>query len=166
MIETKRPRGNPNWVKGMRPVCTTGGKPVMTWQPPAQRAEYLSTHYTPNELIKMAVEIAAGKSTKLSTQDAIVCVQIANILQMRDGVERERLYDRLFGKVPDRTINLNLNLDASPDQLSERALALLQKIAPMDIEQIECEAVILEDDNSDLVDEPLVVEDDDDLVQE
>lgn len=115
----------------------------------------------------MAKAIAAGRKVPLSTQDAIVCVQLGNILEMRDGIERERMYDRLFGKVPDRTINLNLNLDVSPDQLSERAILLLQKIAPMDIDRIESKAVILEDDNSDLIDEPLTTEDDDaPLVQE
>lgn len=166
MIEAKRPRGNPNWSKGM-PSQNPSGRPTQTWQPPSQRAEYLTTKFKTHELIAFAKLIANGERvSQLSSQDAIVCIQLANIYQLRDGIERERMYDRLFGKVPDRTINLNLNLDVSPDQLSERATALLRKIAPMDIEQLDSEAVTLEDD-SDLVDEPLVSEEDDsDLVQE
>lgn len=124
----------------------------MTWQPPSQRAEYLTTKFKTHELIAFAKQIANGERvSQLSSQDAIVCIQLANIYQLRDGLERERMYDRLFGKVPDRTINLNLNLDVSPDQLSQRAITLLQKIAPMDIEQIEA-------DDSDLVSEPVMNE--------
>lgn len=163
MTLEKRKRGNPAFYKGM-PSNNPGGKPAMTWQPPSQRAEYLTTKFKTHELIAFAKLIANGERvSQLSSQDAIVCIQLANIYQLRDGIERERMYDRLFGKVPDRTINLNLNLDVSPDQLSERATALLRKIAPVDIEQIECEAVTLEDD-SDLVDEPSDFEDDDALV--
>ena len=69
---------------------------------------------------------------------------------MRDGIERERLYDRFFGKVPDRSINLNLNLDASPDQLTTRALELLQRVSPDEVEELQA---VEAEDISDLIDE-------------
>jgi len=144
------PGGNKAWHKGMAPV---GGKPATTWQPPAVRAEFLTAKYQPHQLISMAKLISEGKPCReLSSQDAVVCIHLANILQMRDGVERERLYDRTFGKVPDRTINLNLNLDCTPEQLSQRAIALLQKIAPAQIEEIK-EAEFEDVDELDMVDE-------------
>jgi hypothetical protein len=118
------------------------------WQNPSIRAEYLIGKYQTDEIIRFAKLIANGKRTPLSSQDCIVCIQLANIFQLRDGIERERLYDRTFGKVPDRSISLNLNIDATPEQLSERALALLDKIAPPPLPIDDAT-----DDDSDLVDE-------------
>lgn len=156
-----RPRGGPNMVKG-GPSLNPSGRPPSVWQNPSIRAEQLVAKYSPEQIIKFAKNI---KKAPLSSADAIIIIQLANILQLRDGIERERLYDRTFGKVPDRTINLNLNLDATPQQLSERALALLNSIAPREPEEIESEVVIEEDhnDDDDLVDEP---EGYDDLVSE
>lgn len=160
----KKKGGNPAFYKGMPPL-NPSGRPAQTWQPPSARADFLSSKYSTDQIIAFAKLISGGHKHPLTSQDAIVCIQLANILQLRDGLERERLYDRLFGKVPDRTINLNLNLDVSPDQLSERALALLQKIMPLDIEEteaIDAEVTLIQsaqisevviEDCSDLVDE-------------
>ena len=45
-----------------------------------------------------------------------------------DGLERERILDRMFGKVPDRSVNLNINIDTDPDQLSDKAMAMLARL--------------------------------------
>lgn len=75
-----------------------------------------------------------------SAYDGLLIMGLANGLK-GDGVERERLLDRMFGKVPDRAINVNLNLETDPSQLSDKALELLARLTPM-----------IEDD-SDLVEE-------------
>lgn len=126
------------------PSPNPSGKPPSTWQPPAQRAEALTRFYTPKEITRMAKAISAGKDTPLSSQDAIVCVHLANIYKA-DGLERERLYDRTFGKVPDRQVNVNVNLDVAPEQLSDRALTLLEKIAPVDDQAFDDEASLIDE---------------------
>jgi len=137
-----RKRGNPNFYKGMpAPPKRTSA----TWQPPAQRAEYLVAKYGSDEIIAMAKLIAAGKKSPLSSQDCVVCIQLANIYELRDGAERERLYDRTFGKVPDRAININLNLDSTPEQMSERALALLGELLPAEAIDTESECDLIEE---------------------
>lgn len=122
----KRPRGNPNWIK----QNPGNGRPPAVFQDPGQRARYLLHKYGPDEVINLATQVRAGKinKTKLSTLDAMLIVQMGNILQS-DGLERERLWDRIFGKVPDRNINLNANLDISPEELSQRAKEMLARIS-------------------------------------
>lgn len=169
LAPVKRSRGNPNWYKGMAQTQSphSGGRPA-TWQSPSVRAEYLVRKYSTAQIIAYAKLISDGKKTKISSPDAIIVVQLANVLQLRDGLERERLYDRLFGKVPDKVLNLNINLDATPSQLSERANALLQRIAPRELAPPSIEAEFEEDD-SDLVDEgddSDLIDDDSDLVSE
>ena len=133
------------------PVKNRGGR-ASTWAEPRLRAEALSAKYEPDQIIKFAQEIAAGKKTPLSSQDAIICINLANIYEMRSGEERERLYNRIFGKVPDKAINLNLNIDATPQQLSDRAQALLDDLDPQP-EPVAFESEAIEDDHSDLIDE-------------
>lgn len=105
-----------------------------TWAPDI-RAKHILEKYTPAQILAFAKDI---KKAPLSTSDAIVVIHLANILE-RDGIERERLYDRTFGKVPDKTISLNLNVDVDAAQLSDKALSLLGKLTDAD-------------DNSDLTD--------------
>lgn len=121
----KRPRGNPNWIN----KNPGRGRPPAVFQDPGHRARYLLERYGSDEIINLAVLVQTGKinKTKLSTFDCMLVVQMASILKS-DGLERERLWDRIFGKVPDRAMNINMNLDATPEQLSERALALLARL--------------------------------------
>lgn len=46
-----------------------------------------------------------------------------------DGKEREAMLNRMFGKVPDRAITMNLNIEVTPEQLNARADALLARLA-------------------------------------
>ena len=107
-----------------------GGRPPSVWQEPRLRADYLAQKYSSDQIIAFAKAIAAGEKTPLSQQDCIVAINLANIYEMRSGEERERLYNRIFGKVPDKAININLNIDATPQQLSDRAQALLDDLDP------------------------------------
>jgi hypothetical protein len=120
----KRPRGNPNWLKNKKPSAVPARQ--VTWQDPGSRGKVLLDKYGPAEIIKFAT--SSIKKTPLSTQDYQLVKQLARTFE--SGDELERFNNRSFGKVPDKQINLNVNLDVSPEQLSERALALLATIAP------------------------------------
>lgn len=78
-----------------------------------------------------------------SAYDGMLIIGLANSLN-GSGEERERMFARMFGKVPDRTINLNINLDASPEQLAQNAGNLLSKIEPSLLEETESECVTIE----------------------
>lgn len=120
-------RGNPAFYKGM-PSLNPGGKlkdeNKIKWQDPGSRARYLIEKYGPHDIFRFAN--SKIKKTPLSTQDYQIVKQIARSFE--DGQELERFQNRTFGKVPDKNINLNINLDATPEQLSERALELLSRI--------------------------------------
>lgn len=121
--------GNPNMLKGGPSVNPNGVAGLNnSWINPALRARQLTKLHKPKDIIKAAQLIAKGKDTAFSSQDAILIIQLANIYECRDALERERLYDRVFGKVPDKVLNLNLNIDATPDQLSDKANDLLEKL--------------------------------------
>ena len=123
----KRGKGNPTWHKGMTTPNPQGRgalPPSVTWQDPGVRGKYLIQKYGVKEILKFAKNI---KKAPLSTHDAQIVAQIARSLE--DGAELERFQNRTFGKVPDKQINLNMNIDATPEQLSERALELLARIS-------------------------------------
>jgi hypothetical protein len=123
-LPSKR-RGNPNWIKGIsKPAPVGNGRKATGFADPSSRTKVLLEKYTPAQILDFAKNIAKAP---LSTPDAVIIMHIANVLE-RNGLERERLYDRTFGKVPDKKINLNVNIDATPEQLSERALAVLARL--------------------------------------
>jgi hypothetical protein len=129
-------KGNPLLVKGyvLNPNGRNGNvnkeENKIKWQDPASRARYLLEKYTPHQIFKFAN--SKIKHTPLSTPDYQLVRQIARTFE--DGAELERFQNRTFGKVADKSINLNINLDATPEQLSERALELLSRITPDDEE--------------------------------
>lgn len=114
-----------NWYKGMPSPALA--KKYGGFQNPQERAKTLCDEYTPAQIVEFAKKIRDGKSTPLTTPDAIIVVHLANIFSA-DGLERERLYDRTFGKVPERIMTLNINLDVAPEQLQDSALAILNKL--------------------------------------
>ena len=128
------------WIKGM-PSPNPSGKIQTSVQPPEQRAKILLAKYSPQQIMAFAKDI---KKAPLSTPDAIIVMHLANVLNA-DGLERERLYDRTFGKVPDRAININLNLDSTPEQMSERALALLGELLPAETIDTEQDCDLIEE---------------------
>lgn len=123
----ERPKGksgNPAWFKGMPSPRSTAAASV--FQNPGDRARLLLQKHGAEQLIKWSKNI---KKAPVSSFDAMLIIQMGNILVLRDGLERERLWDRMFGKVPDKQININLNLDANAEQLRTGALALLDKLS-------------------------------------
>jgi hypothetical protein len=95
----------------------------------AERAQYLLTTYGPSDMLRLHDNLMAGKVPRecLSSFDALVVAQIARGLR-NDGQERERLWDRMYGKVPDKVVNLNANVEIDADALSEQAAELLARL--------------------------------------
>jgi len=127
-LVTYPPKREYPFKKGVVQNPSGGPVPVPYMQPPDQRAKIILAKYSPQQILAFAKNI---KKAPLSTSDAIVVMHLAAILE-RDGLERERLYDRTFGKVADKQISLNLHIDTSPDKLSDKALSLLDRLTPSD----------------------------------
>ena len=64
-----------------------------------------------------------GEKIPLSTPDMLLLGRIARAFT--DDNALDKLYDRSFGKVPDKTINLNLNVDVDPVKLGADASEML-----------------------------------------
>ena len=128
-MPASRPRsGRTTFGKGgQKPSCNiqkTVFAPLAGFTHPAIRAKQLIAKYQSDEILALAERIQNGKAkNEINTQDAIIITHLARAL--RDGIERERLYDRTFGKVPDRSVNLNIDADTDADQLSDKAMDLL-----------------------------------------
>lgn len=73
---------------------------------------------------------------EMTLYDATLIVAWAKALQ-GSGENLERLLNRMFGKVPDKQINLNLNLDVEAEQLSNRARDLLNDLGAQDDIELE-----------------------------
>ena len=124
-VPLKRGRGNPNWIR-KHPKVEKDPFAKPRWQDPTTRGRYLLEKFGVDEILAFGKKIADSKPVPLSTQDAQLVAQIARSLN--DGTELERFQNRTFGKVPDKQISLNVNLETSPEKLSERALALLDNL--------------------------------------
>lgn len=119
-------RGNPAWHKGMQAPSRVGRGPSTGMQDPGPRAKALVDMHGIEKIMK-AIDDPKYLAKEFSTYDGMIIMGIGNSLR-GNGHERERMFDRMFGKVPDKQINLNINLDASPEQLSDRALSLLERL--------------------------------------
>lgn len=73
---------------------------------------------------------------EFSGYDGLLIIALANALKGDETAIENRL-NRMFGKVPDKQVNLNVNLDVSPEQLTERALSLLDDLTEDNQDQIE-----------------------------
>ena len=125
-LPMKRPRGNPNWLKGKKPDGA-GRKPNSGGlQDPSPRLKFLVDQHGIGHILK-AMEDQKYLEKNFSTYDGLLIMGLANGLK-GDGLERERILDRMFGKVPDRSVNLNINIDTDPDQLSDKAMAMLARL--------------------------------------
>jgi len=95
-------------------------------QDPGTRAKILVEKHGSEKILR-ALKDENYLAREFSTYDGMIIIAIGNALK-GSGDERERLFNRMFGKVPDKQVNLNVNVDLSPDQLSERAQELLARI--------------------------------------
>lgn len=121
--------GNPAWVKGVLQRA-----PKMM-EDPGVRMKFLAKEHG------IAVILACMKDEKLlaktfSTYDGMLIMGFANSLKGSDTA-RESMLNRMFGKVPDKQINLNLNIDVDPENLSSRAGDMLSSLVSGDDDLIE-----------------------------
>lgn len=125
-------RGNPLWVKGFTPPPRTNPKATyeQIWQDPGPRAKKLIEKHGIQEVMKAADDIKYA-AKHFSSYDQMILAAIANAMK-GNGEERERLFNRMFGKVPERTINLNVNVDIDPTKLTDRARDMLARIETSD----------------------------------
>lgn len=113
------------------PVKNKGGRPkrpVGSFADPGPRAIALVEKFGAAQILEWYAMIDKGEAKKipLGTGDILLLGRIAR--SIKDGVELERFYDRSFGKVPDRNINMNVNIEADPEKLSERAADMLSRL--------------------------------------
>jgi hypothetical protein len=106
-----------------------GGSVATGFQDPGPRGRFLVEKYGMTEILKYYKMVQDGnaEAIPLATQDILLVGRIARAA--RDGNELDKLYDRTFGKVPDRNINLNINADVDPEKLSEQAAEMLARLA-------------------------------------
>lgn len=135
LVEVEPPKnkgGNPLFKKGqpnpyqVRDAASRKAR----WADPATRTLELLEKYGVKKIVVYYKMICAGRNVPCSSGDALIIGRIARAYM--NGEELERLYNRSYGKVPERSLNMNINLDATPEQLSERALELLARVNPTD----------------------------------
>jgi hypothetical protein len=99
---------------------------------PGTRMKYLVKEYG-TDVILRAMNDQKFLAQTFSAYDAMLIAGIGNSIK-GSGEERERVLNRMFGKVPDKQINLNLNIDVRPEQLTSKANEMLARIAADDDE--------------------------------
>lgn len=128
-IDYKLRMANPNPL----PIANRGanaGKVSTGFQDPGPRGRYLVEKYGMAEIMKfykLMQQEDGALAVPLSTQDCLLVGRIARA--QKDDNALDKLYDRTFGKVPDRSINLNINADVDPEKLSEQAAEMLARLA-------------------------------------
>lgn len=120
-------RGNPAWVKGFV-ANPNGRKQVSTKgiQEPGPRMKLLLAQHGVGKILKAAKD-PQFLDKEFSGYDGMLIMALANSLSGNETAIENRL-NRMFGKVPDKQVNLNLNIDADPQQLSDRALSMLAQL--------------------------------------
>jgi len=113
-------------------VRNKGGRPPRlptdAFADPGPRGRVLVEKYGGAQIIAWyrLIQAERAEEVPLSTGDMLLIGRIAR--GMRDGAELDKLYDRSFGKVPDRSINLNINAGVDPEKLSEQAAEMLARL--------------------------------------
>lgn len=127
-LTLNEPRKPLKWYKGAPLANPRGRKAGSTgFQEPNVRIKHLlQTHGIDVMLKAMKDEKFLAKT--FSAFDGMHIISLAKALK-GDHQAYEHALNRMFGKVPDKQINLNLNIETDPDQLSERASALLGNLA-------------------------------------
>lgn len=120
----KRPPGRPPRIPTEYP--TSG----LQLQDPGTRAKTLIQKHGPEKVLR-ALRDEKFLEKNFTTYDGMLIMGIGAALK-GSGDERERMFNRMFGKVPDKQINLNLNIDINPATLSNRAREMLDRIGSED----------------------------------
>lgn len=114
-----------------------GTKPPVL-QDPGTRAKDLVARHGAGKILR-ALNDERYLASEFSTYDGMLIVAIGAALR-GSGEERERLFNRMFGKVPDKQINLNVNVDVQPDALSARAKELLARLGDVESENLDIDS--------------------------
>lgn len=117
--------GNPAWVKGMKPPYVAKHHNA-GMQDPGPRAKVLVEKHGAAAVLR-AMRDEKFLADNFSIYDGMIIIGLGNALK-GSGEERERMFNRMFGKVPDKTINLNLNVEVQPSQITARAEELLEQL--------------------------------------
>lgn len=96
------------------------------FQDPGPRSAVLIEKFGMDKIQEFYKQILAGEKVPLSSADCLIIGRIARATKSDEA--QELLYNRRFGKVPDKNINLNVNVDADPEKLSERASEMLARL--------------------------------------
>lgn len=107
--------------KGGRPPAQPG-----SFQDPGPRSAVLIDKFGIAQICEWYEMILQKKKVPLSSADSLLIGRIARATKSDEA--QELLYNRRFGKVPDKNINLNVNIDADPEKLSERAAEMLARL--------------------------------------
>lgn len=121
------------YLSGKKPI----GRPTSPLQDPGPRTKALLDKFGTKTILEAIDD--RDKLDKFSAYDAMLIVGLANSLK-GSGEERERMFNRMFGKVPDKQISLNVNIDVDSDQLTGKAQDMLANLIGDG-----------EEDNSDLI---------------
>lgn len=107
-----------------------GHKLSSGFQDPGPRGRFLAEKYGVQQIQDWYKLVLANdgsaKAIPLSTPDIMLLGRIAR--SFKDDAALDKFYDRSFGKVPDRNINLNINADVDPEKLSEQAAEMLARL--------------------------------------
>lgn len=124
-------RGNPNWVKG-HVANPNGRKQVSTKgiQEPGPRMKLLLQEHGAAKILKASKD-PDFLDKNFSGYDGMLIMALANSLSGNETAIENRL-NRMFGKVADKQINLNLNVDADPAALSSNAFDLLGQLGAVE----------------------------------
>lgn len=110
-------------------VMPKGGRPPARpgrFADPGPRALELLEKFGMDKIVQFYEDGIAKKKVPLSSGDMLLVGRLARAF--RDGTELEHLHNRSYGKVPDKNINLNVNVEADPEKLSERAAEMLARL--------------------------------------
>lgn len=118
--EKARPRGRPT-----KQYLENAGM-IPKFQDPGGRAKDLISRHSSEKILR-ALNDEKYLTQEFSTYDGMIIVWLAQALK-GDGVEREKLFNRMFGKVADKQVNVNVNVEATPESLSNKARELLSRI--------------------------------------
>jgi len=134
IIQEKTEQRSYPWPKGQRGNPNNLNLKRSGLQEPGPRAKLLCEKHGVKAILAAMED--PTELDKYSTYDAMLIIGLANSLKGSEQA-RENMLNRMFGKVPDKQVNLNINVDADPEQLSDKAQDLLAQLSGDDSDLIE-----------------------------
>jgi hypothetical protein len=119
-----------NWSDGAIVLNPNGAGRKPGIPEPGTRMRYLLEKHGVEVILK-GMENKKFLAKTFSSYDAMLIVGFANSINGSDTA-RESMLNRMFGKVPDKQINLNINAEFTPQQLAQRAQEMLAQLGDDD----------------------------------